>query len=331
MSIKRNYIYNSAYQVLLLFVPLITTPYLSRVLGSNGVGTYSYGYSIVNYFMMFIIMGLENYGSRTIAENRDSKERLTYIFSSIYYMQFLMGCIVSAIYLLYVIKISNNQFLSMIFGINILATCLNISWCLSGMELFKIIAIRTVFALVKKHEDVPIYCFIMAASNLLSQIIAWPIVLKNVGLIKTHIKDAFRHFRPNLLLFLTVVQVTIYKSTDKLMLGLFDASKMQVGFYELSERIISIPNMLVVSLGTVMLPRASNIVAQKGESNTDYIFVSIMFSMLIASSMCFGIMGIAKEFVPLFYGVGYEVCVYLCLSRMSLELSICYRIIWIEY
>ena len=86
-SIKKNFLYNSLYQILVMFIPLITTPYISRVLGAQGVGTYSYAYSIANYFVLFIMLGLNNYGNRTIARVRDNEEKLSKTFWSIYALQ----------------------------------------------------------------------------------------------------------------------------------------------------------------------------------------------------------------------------------------------------
>lgn len=100
-SIKKNFLYNASYQVLTLILPLITTPYISRVMGAERVGIYSYAYSIAYYFGLFILLGLNNYGNRTIAGVREDKEKLSKTFWSIYAMQLLLGIMIVAIYLLY--------------------------------------------------------------------------------------------------------------------------------------------------------------------------------------------------------------------------------------
>lgn len=79
-SIKKNYIYNTIYQVLSLITPLITAPYISRVLGSNGVGIYSYTNSIVTYFTLFAALGTASYGQREIAMHRDDPETSSKLF-----------------------------------------------------------------------------------------------------------------------------------------------------------------------------------------------------------------------------------------------------------
>ena len=82
-SIKKNFIYNSLYQLLVIVVPLITTPYLSRILGATGIGEYSYAFSVSSYFVMFIMLGLNNYGNREVAKCRDNVNELSNILEHI--------------------------------------------------------------------------------------------------------------------------------------------------------------------------------------------------------------------------------------------------------
>ena len=101
-SPKKNFIYNIIYQVLILIIPLITIPYLSRVIGAEGIGIYSYTYSIVYYFMLFTLLGVNNYGNRTIAKVRDDKNELSKTFWSIYIFQLMIGIVMLLVYLSYV-------------------------------------------------------------------------------------------------------------------------------------------------------------------------------------------------------------------------------------
>ena len=114
-STKKNFLYNSAYQLLILLIPLITTPYLSRVLGADGVGIYSYYYSIANYFVIFILLGLNNYGNRAIAKVRDNHIELSKTFWQIYCMQFILGIAMNVLFLFYTIFLSSNQLFYMFF------------------------------------------------------------------------------------------------------------------------------------------------------------------------------------------------------------------------
>ena len=83
-SIKKNLLYNSIYQILLFLIPIITAPYISRVLGTRGIGLYSFNNSIAYYFVIFTMLGLNNYGNREVARTRDDKKKLSKSFFSIY-------------------------------------------------------------------------------------------------------------------------------------------------------------------------------------------------------------------------------------------------------
>ena len=92
-SIKRNFIYNLLYQVVNISIPIITAPYISRVLGPEGIGTYSYSFSIATYFALICLLGVSEYGNRSIARVRDNKEKLNKTFWGIYLMQVITSLI----------------------------------------------------------------------------------------------------------------------------------------------------------------------------------------------------------------------------------------------
>lgn len=321
-SIKKNFIYNSLYQILVMIIPLITTPYISRVLGASGIGTYSYAYSIANYFVIFIMLGLNNYGNRTIAKVREDKKELSKQFWSIYIMQLFLGIIINAIYFIYCFYFSNNFFVSIAVSLYVVSASFDVNWCFFGLEKFKLTVVRNtiikiattlaIFYFVKTDKDIIIYCLIMTIGMLISQLALWPYILRNIPFYKPKTYEIIVHIKPNLFLFLTVIAVSLFKIMDKVMLG-YMTTPEQVGFYESAEKIINIPTALITSLGTVMLPRMSNIVSKNDQEEKTLIFKSIIFAMFISSSMCFGIMGVSKEFVPIFYGNGYETCIILYL------------------
>jgi len=320
-NLKVNFIYNSMYQLLIMFIPLLTTPYLSRVLGSGGVGIYSYNFSIANYFVLFIMLGLNNYGNREIAKVKDDKNKLESSFWNIYIMQFFCGVVINIIYIAYCFTIAKNKIIALIMGIYVFSGILDINWFFFGIEKFKLTVIRNtvikilvtclIFVLVKTNQDVWKYCLIMSFGILISQIVMWRYLKHEICYVKPTWKEVKRHIVPNLFLFLTVLAISLYKIMDKIMLGILSFDS-QVGYYELSEKIIAIPTALITSLGTVMLPRMSNLVAKK-ENESSLLNKSIILAMFLSSSMCFGIMSVAKEFVPLFYGKGYQTCIYLYL------------------
>lgn len=108
-SIKKNYLFNLAYQILILITPLITTPYLSRVLGADGVGSVSFAESIVSYFSLFAYMGISTYGQREISYVQDSKEKRSIIFWNTKILSFVTATIVLCVYACFVFFQDNTS------------------------------------------------------------------------------------------------------------------------------------------------------------------------------------------------------------------------------
>lgn len=317
-NFKKNFFYNIFYQILIIAIPLITTPYISRILGAEGIGIYSYAYSIANYFVIFTMLGINNYGNRRIAMVRDNRESLSDTFSNVYITQLLMGLILTVIYIIYCFKMSDDFIASIILGLYVVSGILDINWFFNGLEQFKLTVIRNtiikilctsgIFIFINCKNDVYKYCAIMAFSNLISQIVLWPFVRKNIDYIKPSFAKAKVHFKPNLMLFSTVLAISLFKIMDKIMLGLL-TNTTQVGFYESAEKVINIPIAFVAALGAVMLPRITNMIANGKKDDSDIIQSSIFFAMFLSSSICFGIMAVADVFVPMFYGIGFEICI----------------------
>ncbi|WP_276861679.1 flippase [Anaerococcus tetradius] len=320
-SIKKNLLYNSIYQILLFLIPIITAPYISRVLGTRGIGLYSFNNSIAYYFVIFTMLGLNNYGNREVARTRDDKKKLSKSFFSIYGLQFICGIITNILYLLYSFFITNNLILSISLYPLVLAAMFDINWFYFGVENFRFTIIRNViikilttisiFVFVNDMNDVAVYCLILSIGMLLSNLSLWTLLGKYVDIYIPRWEEIRIHIRPNLLLFVTVISVSLFKIMDKIMLGVITTSN-EVGLYESAEKIIAIPTAFVLSLGTVMLPRMSNVIAKNDKSRSlELIENSIIFAIFLSTSLGFGIMGISKEFVPIFFGDGFEKCIYL--------------------
>jgi len=127
-SVKKNFAYNFIYQVLIMILPLITAPYLSRVLRADGMGTYSYTYSIAYYFTLFGMLGLNNYGNRSIARIRNDKEKLSKTFWEIYGMQVITSIIIFIFYFLYAGFARTNRTISILQGCFVISVLLDIAF-----------------------------------------------------------------------------------------------------------------------------------------------------------------------------------------------------------
>ena len=316
-NIKKNFVYNLVYQILNLLLPFITVPIISRALGAESSGIYSYTYSIVNYFMIFGMLGISNYGNRKIAKSRDNKESLSKNFLSIYSLQLCFNLISIIIYLIYTLLFSQYKLITTVEILFLLSNLLDISWFYFGLEKFKITVTRNIFVkiisllliicLVKNPEDLLIYTIIMAASTIISQAILWwgikqHITLKNLHLVK---RDFTKHIKGIFILFIPVISYSIYRIMDKIMLGI-QSSMAEVGYYEYAEKIIGIPLGFIAALGAVMLPQISNLVANKNIGKTmAYLEKSLKFLMLTTIPCAFGLIAISHDFSILFLGSDY--------------------------
>ena len=317
-KVAKNYIYNVIYQMLTLIIPLITAPYLSRVLGAKGIGIYSYNYSIAYYFGLFIMLGVNNYGNRMIAKCLVDKEKINKTFSEVYFLQFILGIVFLIIYLLYSFFLCQEKIVVLCYIPFVISYALDVNWFYFGQEKFKIILLRNVvvkllttimiFCLVKKTSDVMIYILIMSFGALLSQVLIWVLIFKDFKLKKVNLNNLCFHFKNNVILFIPVIAVSVYRIMDKIMLGSL-SNMIQVGYYESAEKIISILLSFITALGTVMLPRMSVLFEKNDKKqinkmiNNSFIFISI-----ITSIISFGIASISSDFVYLFYGSNYMPC-----------------------
>lgn len=321
-EIVTNLIYTSIYQFSGILVPLVTMPYVSRILGAAGLGEYSFAYSVAYYFTIFIKLGLNHYGNRTIAYVRDDKKSLSKTFWEIYVFQLFIGIVLFFIYLGYVLLFSPQKILGMIMALLILAACLDVSWCLYGLEKFKVTSVRDtvtkiivticIFCFVKSAEDLWKYALFFSVGTLLNQIVVIPVIMRNISFSRIDLHGVVKHIKPNIVLFIPVIAVSVYRTIDKIMLGIM-STDVELGLYHGAENVIRVPMVFVTALGTVMLPRMSNMLSNGIDSkNIQHMFTkSIEFAMAISSVTCLGIMTVANEFVPLFYGKGFEKCIYL--------------------
>lgn len=319
-SIKQNFLYNVVYQLLLILLPLITTPYISRVLGADGVGTYAYTYTVANYFVLVAMLGVKNYGNRSVAAVREDKSLLSKTFWQIYGLQFWCSVAVAVLYFGFVLLFeAEYRVIALIQGLYVLSGILDISWFFFGLEEFKItvsrnIAVRLaslacIFLFVRTQNDLWKYTLILGLGALLSQGYLWLYVKRLVSWYRPKLTEMLGHLRAELVLFVPVIAVSLYKMMDKLMLEQM-STITQVGYYESSEKILNIPLGVITALGTVMLPRMSNLAAKgKDKESRQYIYNSMLFAVFLVSAMMFGIAGIAEDFVPLFLGEQYLPCI----------------------
>lgn len=318
-SVQKNFLYSVAYQILIVLLPLITAPYISRTLGATAVGIYAYTNSVAYYFLIFAMLGISNHGNRCIAAARDDKKRLNHVFSSIYILQigtFFIATIAYVIYCFFVV--TENRTVAFIQLLYVLSGLFDISWLFFGLEKFKLTVIRNtliklgtvicMFVFVHDPSDLWKYTLIMSVGSFFSQIYLWRYAKHEVRLIKVSPKEIAENIKPVCILFIPVISYSIYKVMDKIMLGQM-STYMQVGYYQNAEKIINIPMGIITAFGTVMLPRMSNIIAAGDKGKSDhYIRLSVKFVTLLCSSIAFGLMGISAVLPSVYLGNEFSAC-----------------------
>ena len=316
-SITRNYIYNMIYQVLILVLPLVTTPYLSRVLGAEGIGIYGYTYAVVTYFILFGSLGVAMYGQREIAYAQENIEARKKTFIEIVLFRFVTIAIATVFYYFFFIKGAEYQIYYQILLLELIAAAFDISWFFQGMEEFKrtvtrnvlvrICSVSLVFILVKTKEDLAKFTLIYSLADLIGNLSLWLYVPKYVKGVKVKNINAFRHLPQIILLFIPQIANQIYKILDTTMIGALVADKAETGYYEQGQKVIRLLLTVVTSLGVVMVPRmASTFISGDNEKIKDYLKMSFRFVFFLAFPIMFGITSIAKSFVPVFFGEGYD-------------------------
>ncbi|MCI9064048.1 MAG: flippase [Clostridia bacterium] len=316
-SITKNYLYNLTYQILIIILPLITTPYLSRVLGAEGIGIYSYTYTIVTYFVLFGSLGVALYGQREIAYAQDNKEKRKKVFLELVIFRFITIAVATVIYYYFFIKTGTYSVYYKILLFELIAGAFDISWFFQGLEEFKktvtrnilvrIISVSLIFIIVKTQADLIKYMYIYSIADFLGNLSLWIYLPKYLKGVKVKNINIIRQVPAIILLFIPQITNKLYNMLDTTMLGALIADKTETGFYEQSQKVIRLLLTIVTSLGVVMVPRMANMFANGEKEKINYYMKkSFSFVFLLSFPMIFGIISISKAFVPIFFGTGYD-------------------------
>lgn len=268
-SLKLNFVMNAILTMSSFIFPLITFPYVSRILLPVGTGKVSFATSLISYFSMFAQLGIPTYGIRACAMVRDDREKLTRTAHELLMINLIMSVVsyaALAAALLLVPRLREDRALYIVVSLTILFTSIGMEWLYKALEqytyitirsiVFKLIALAAMFLLVHRQSDYVIYggitIFAASASNILNFINVHKYIgMKPVG--DYHLK---RHLKPVAIFFAMACATTVYTHLDTVMLG-FITTDADVGYYNAAVKIKTILVSIVTSLGTVLLPRAS--------------------------------------------------------------------------
>lgn len=316
-SIKKNVIISTLYQILSVITPLITAPYISRVIGADGIGEYSYTSSIQLYFSLFAALGTAEYGLREISRARMDVEKRSRLFWEIELVSILTSLFMLLLWGIFILF--QHQYLTMylILTLNIFNTMLDISWFFDGLEQFqytvaknsivKIVGVVLILLFVKSPKDTDLYVFIMTASTLLGTLSMWLEINKFVIKTKIDLSNLKKHFHETAIYFIPTIATSIYTSMDKTLIGLITHSAAENAYYEQATKIVNLVKALTfTSVNAVLGARISFLFFKEKYSEIKKnIHLSIDYVMFIGVGICFGLISISNTFVPVFFGSGW--------------------------
>jgi O-antigen/teichoic acid export membrane protein len=318
-DLRKNYIYRMFYEALLFGGPLVTLPYVSRVLGADGIGRYSYSFSIITYFMMFGALGTSSYGTREIARNRNDRQRCSVLFWEIELVS-VLSCLVCLIFWGLLVLTAGSDYRLIFFTLTpyLIGTMFDITWFFTGLErigaivlansVTRILGIILIFVTVKSGEDLVIYCLISSGAMLASSLSLWLFLPKTLEKIDFRGLAVRHHVRETLIYFVPAAAASIYLVLDKTLIGLITGNPFQNGYYEQASKIVSVVKALSFTVfNSSVTARLSYLFAAGDLSKIrEGIQRSADYILLLSYGSVFGLLGISHTLVPVLFGKGYE-------------------------
>lgn len=316
---KKNFIYQFIYKLVILFIPLIISPILTRRLGDTNLGIYSYVYSIATYFVILSMLGINKYSIRVISSSKNDEKLLRIKVWSLFYDHLIVSIIsLLSYFILSIIVGGNDKIIYYIQGIYVASSVIDISWLFTGLEKFKKLIVRnlivkilecvSIIIFVKNKNDLYIYTFIMSLSIFIGQAIMLPQAIKIVKPIKVSYKDMIEHIKPICIFFISVLATNLYTIFDKTLLGWL-STKENVAYYEYANKIITMGNAIVAVISTITFPRVCTLIKNNLFKECNKIFnYSLFFVNFISFGFIFGLLGIGNELAIIYFSEEFAIC-----------------------
>ena len=318
MSIKKNIAYNVTLNVLNVLFPVITVPYVSRVLGVENVGLVSFVLTYVSYFVLFATLGIGYYGVREIARHQNDRTKSSKIFSELFLINIVSTFVASVVFLLTVYTVpllETDRHLLLIAGLSLYLAPLSIDWYFQGLENFRIITIRSLiikgmsiaglFVFVRQSDDLIPYILLNVGSVVVSNM--WNVLYAKANRLTISFRDLQlkKHIRPVLVLFVSVLAISIFTMLDTLMLG-FMSTYTEVGYYTSCTKVTRLILPVFTAIGSVLLPRLSfNQQNHDHLANAMLLQKSFDLTAFFTAPAMIGLLLIAPRFVPVFFGAEF--------------------------
>lgn len=314
VSVKKNAALNTLKTLMSLIFPLITFPYVSHILGPDGTGKVHYAQSIVSYFSMIAMLGINTYGLREAAKIRDDKDKLSKFYKEMFLITLTSTFIAYVLFFAALFcfrSLDGYKNILLVTSGSILFTTLGVEWLYGAVEDYKYITVRSavfqiiglalLFAFVKDKDDYLQYASLSVITNVGSNLLNCFHCHKYVYVLKRYNLEIKKHLKPVFILFGTSVAISIYTVLDSTMLGILCDDK-DVGLYNAATKITKIVMSLVVSIGAVATPRMAHII-EFDEENYKNLLLKICNLYLFLTIPCtVGLCFLAKPIIFLFCG-----------------------------
>ena len=316
-KVIKSFAFNMAYQVLILLLPVITTPYVSRCLGVDNVGIFSFTSSIVSYFVLFITFGFHVYGQKEIAKKQHDVTACSQLFFEIQIRKLIVTLLVMLVFVGFVFIQKKYTVVYIIQAISLIAVFFDISYLYQGLELYNITVIRNgiikligvvcTFVFVRNSSDLNKYILITCLITLLGNVSLWINLDKFISFRNFKSFSLLKDIRFIFELFIPFISIQLYFNIDKTMLGILFETPTENGYYEQANKIIRICSTIITAIGAVLVSSISRMISENNQDKIkETIQDSIRLGLFIASPMVFGLLGVADIFVPIFFGEGYD-------------------------
>ena len=314
----RNIFINILYEILLVLSPLITAPYLARVLGSEGIGVYSYTFSLVSYFIMIAALGTYSYATIEISKNRKDMKTVSKIFFEIEILTFISTIVCLLFWWIFSIFYEDYNFYLFIFSFSIIAVFFDIAWLYAGLEkfhlslsvnfIFKLLNIILCLTLINSKDDIWLYILIQSLCLLLGNLSMWIFLPKIIVKSKISFINLKSHFKNTIIYFIPTIAATLYTYIDKTLIGIIIEDKKESGFYEEASKLISIvKGAFILGIVHVLSPRMGGLYSENRlleiKQSIKYTINILLFFCVGA---CFGLIAVSDLLVTLFFGAGFE-------------------------
>lgn len=316
-SLKSNAIWNLAYTGSNILIPLITAPYVTRVLGATNMGKVDFARSLIQWFVIFAAFGTTSYGIRAVSQVRNNKDKLGKIFSELFFINLFFSIIAFVSFLILIFGtpfILLERPLAIVMSFSIIFNTVNIDWLYQGIEEYSYITIRNliikiistilIFVAINNSDDYILYGLISTLGLSLSGILN---LLHSRKYVKITIKklDFRNHLKPLRTFFLSLFIVNLYTNLDKTLLGILDIPS-SVAFLTTAKIVTSMAGTVSTSIATVAMPRASYYLKEDFSKYKLLMQEVPKYMMFLTIPMVFGIAILAPEIMFILGGVEFE-------------------------